>query len=60
MLAFCPCAGELKTIIDVQQTMARMKAYKGIATHFGMPLLLQNVEWILKMNPGQTKSLSKM
>ena len=51
MFLFCTCAGELKTVIDVQQTIARLKAYKGLAQHFGMPLLLQNVDWIFQMNP---------
>jgi len=51
MFLYCTCAGKLKTLIDVQQTSARLKTFRGIAKHFGMPLLLQNVEWLLKMSP---------
>lgn len=47
----CTCAGAYKTIIDTQQTVARMKTFKEIAQHFGMPLLHLNVDWILKMSP---------
>ncbi len=51
MFLFCTCAGVLKTLMDVQQTAVKLRAFQGIAIHFGMPLLLQNVEWILKLNP---------
>jgi DNA polymerase epsilon subunit 1 len=47
----CPCAGELKTIVDTEQTAARLRTFKELAQYFGMPLLLQNVEWILQMSP---------
>jgi len=50
MMMYCKCAGEFKTLIDVNQNEAKLRAFKEIATHFGMPLLLQNVDWILKMN----------
>jgi hypothetical protein len=51
MLLFCTCAGQLKTLMDVRSTATKLRAFRGIAAHFGMPLLLQNVDWILKMNP---------
>jgi hypothetical protein len=51
MLLFCTCAGVLKTLMDAQQTATKLRAFRGIAAHFGMPLLLQNVDWILEMNP---------
>lgn len=51
MRVFCTCAGQLRTLMDIQQTATKLRAFRGIAAHFGMPLLLQNVEWILKMNP---------
>jgi DNA polymerase epsilon subunit 1 len=50
MQEFCTCAGTFTTTVDAQLTSARLETFRGIAVHFGMPLLLQNVEWILNMN----------
>lgn len=51
MLVVCTCAGVLKTLMDVEQLTTKLRAFRGIAEHFGMPLLLQNVDWVLQMNP---------
>jgi len=47
---FCTCAGSMKTVLDGEQFVRRLEAYRGLALHFGMPLLLQNVDWVLKLN----------
>lgn len=46
----CNCAGEYLTTVDNHQTKERLRTFKEIAQHFGMPLLYQNVDWILRIS----------
>ncbi|XP_014243351.1 DNA polymerase epsilon catalytic subunit A [Cimex lectularius] len=51
MTEHCTCAGQFQTLINRQELGKYLKTFKGIAVSFNMPLLLECVNWILKMNP---------
>ena len=47
----CKCAGEYKTTIKVDNIGEILKAFHGLAVHYKMPLLLEQVNWMFKLNP---------
>jgi DNA polymerase epsilon subunit 1 len=52
MTEHCSCAGEFQTLISRDHLAVHLKIFHGIAQHFKMPLLLETVEFNVKMNPG--------
>ena len=46
------CAGEFQTTTKLDDIRQLLKTFQGIADHYKMPLLQEQVEWIFKMNPG--------
>ena len=44
----CTCAGKFKTLIDPKELVKLLKTFKSIATHYGMPLLKEVVQWNMK------------
>ena len=47
----CKCAGDFQTTTNVSNIAQLMKAFLGLAQHYQMPLLLEQVGWMFKMNP---------
>lgn len=47
----CKCAGDFETTMNVNITAQLLKAFLGLARHYQMPLLLEQVTWMFKMNP---------
>lgn len=48
---YCTCAGEYNTLISKSDLGIHLRTFRSIAEHFGMPLLLETVDWTLQMNP---------
>lgn len=55
MAKYCKCAGDFVNTLDIDEFAKKLRTFKGIASHYNMTLLLETVDWILKMNP-QIKS----
>merc|ERR1712013_197488 len=53
----CKCAGDFKHTLAVKDTVQLVDTFRGIALHYRMPLLMEQVDWILKMSPRLTKQL---
>jgi len=53
----CKCAGDFKHTLAVKDTVQLVNTFRGIALHYRMPLLMEQVEWILKMSPRLAKHL---
>ncbi|CAB0010464.1 unnamed protein product [Nesidiocoris tenuis] len=51
MTEHCTCAGQFQTLINRADLGKYLKTFGGIAQHYNMPLLLDSVKWILRMNP---------
>ena len=49
LASHCTCAGKFKTLIDAKDLAKLLKTFKSIATHYGMPLLKEVVQWNIKM-----------
>jgi hypothetical protein len=47
----CKCAGQLQHTTSLATTAQLVNTFRGIAEHFHMPLLLEQVNWIFQMNP---------
>merc|ERR1712110_625332 len=47
----CKCAGEYKTTVNVVNIGEILKAFHGLAEHYHMPLLLEQVNWMFKLSP---------
>ena len=47
----CKCAGNFATTIKVDNIADLLKAFHGLADHFQMPLLQEQVLWMFRMNP---------
>ena len=45
----CTCAGKFETLIVAKDLAKLLKTFKSIATHYGMPLLKEVVQWNIKM-----------
>ncbi|ESO90687.1 hypothetical protein LOTGIDRAFT_217825 [Lottia gigantea] len=52
MKKYCSCAGEFSNTLDIEEYRKQLRTFRGIARHYKMVLLLETVEWIMKMNPG--------
>ena len=50
LTSHCSCAGKFKTLIDAKELTKLLKTFKSIATHYGMPLLKEVVQWNIKMS----------
>ncbi|CAH1796227.1 unnamed protein product [Owenia fusiformis] len=50
MATYCKCAGDFTTTQSLPDVVQKLKIFRNIASHYNMPLLLETVEWILKMN----------
>lgn len=46
----CKCAGDFGHTTKISDTAQLIKTFYGIAQHFQMPLLLEQVDWLFKMN----------
>ena len=46
----CSCAGKFKTLQDPNELRKLMKTFKSIASHYGMPMLKEVVEWNMQNN----------
>ncbi|KAK9501199.1 hypothetical protein O3M35_002270 [Rhynocoris fuscipes] len=51
MAQHCTCGGKFQTLINRKEFGKYLKTFRGIASHFNMPILLHSMEWLLKMNP---------
>jgi len=49
LASHCTCAGKFKTLIAAKDLAKLLKTFKSIATHYGMPLLKEVVQWNIKM-----------
>ena len=49
LASHCTCAGKFKTLIVAKDLAKLLKTFKSIATHYGMPLLKEVVQWNIKM-----------
>ena len=47
----CKCAGDFSTTIKVDTIAQLLKAFHGLADHYQMPLLQEQVMWMFRMNP---------
>ncbi|XP_068086023.1 DNA polymerase epsilon catalytic subunit 1 [Anabrus simplex] len=54
MSAYCSCFGEYQTLVSKKDLVMHLKTFKTIASHFKMPLLLECVEWMLRMTPTES------
>ena len=50
MDVFCGCAGKFRPTQPVSELTQLLKTFKGIAGHYGMPLLKEMVEDVMRMN----------
>lgn len=53
----CKCAGDFETTVKVDTTAQLLKAFLGLARHYQMPLLHEQVTWMFKMNPKLAKRM---
>jgi len=53
----CKCAGDFETTVKVDTTAQLLKAFLGLARHYQMPLLFEQVTWMFKMNPKLAKRM---
>ncbi|XP_026280416.1 DNA polymerase epsilon catalytic subunit 1 [Frankliniella occidentalis] len=56
MPEYCSCAGEFYTLLSKSDLGLHLSTFRSIAEHFNMPLLVESVDWMLKMNPSLTRS----
>lgn len=58
MSEYCSCAGEYRTLVSKTDLTMHLRMFRSIADHFKMPLLLDIVDWNLKMNGNITKTIT--
>ncbi|XP_013919860.1 PREDICTED: DNA polymerase epsilon catalytic subunit A-like [Thamnophis sirtalis] len=51
MPIYCSCAGDFDLLLPTKSFLDHLKVFRGIARHYGMAHLLENVQWLLQMNP---------
>ncbi|XP_060547856.1 DNA polymerase epsilon catalytic subunit A [Pantherophis guttatus] len=51
MPVYCSCAGDFDLLLPTKSFLDHLKVFQGIAQHYGMTHLLENVQWLLQMNP---------
>ncbi|XP_069115944.1 LOW QUALITY PROTEIN: DNA polymerase epsilon catalytic subunit A-like [Argopecten irradians] len=51
MTKYCQCAGNYTTTADLKDFEKRLRTFRGIASHYNMVVLMETVDWIIKMNP---------
>ncbi|XP_063171878.1 DNA polymerase epsilon catalytic subunit A [Candoia aspera] len=51
MPVYCSCAGDFDLLLHTKSFLDHLKVFQGIARHYGMAYLLENVQWLLHMNP---------
>ncbi|KAK3581719.1 hypothetical protein CHS0354_015350 [Potamilus streckersoni] len=51
MRTYCTCAGEYVNTVTNAEFGKKLHTFQSIANHYNMTLLLETVEWILKLNP---------
>ncbi|XP_064424312.1 DNA polymerase epsilon catalytic subunit A [Latimeria chalumnae] len=51
MPIYCSCAGDFDLTISKKGFSEQMKVFRKIAHHYGMPFLLETIEWLVQMNP---------
>ena len=49
--------GDFETTVKVDTTAQLLKAFLGLARHYQMPLLFEQVTWMFKMNPKLAKRM---
>ncbi|XP_046401826.1 DNA polymerase epsilon catalytic subunit 1 [Ischnura elegans] len=55
MADYCSCAGDFKVLNEPESLLRQVRTFKVIAEQFEMPLLLENVTWILSRNSAPAK-----
>lgn len=53
MRSSCTCAGQFRTLTGRDELGQVLKTFRGIALHYMMPMLLEVVQWTMKMNGWQ-------
>ncbi|ETE60432.1 DNA polymerase epsilon catalytic subunit A, partial [Ophiophagus hannah] len=51
MPVYCSCAGDFDLLLPTKSFLDHLKVFQGIARHYKMAHLLENVQWLLQMNP---------
>ncbi|XP_060084893.1 DNA polymerase epsilon catalytic subunit A-like, partial [Ylistrum balloti] len=51
MTKYCKCAGDFITTAALKDFEKRLRTFRGIASHYNMVVLMETVDWIIKMNP---------
>jgi len=47
----CTCAGDFNTTVHLEDIRQLLKTFEGIAEHYKMPLLKEQITWIFKLSP---------
>ncbi|XP_076438241.1 DNA polymerase epsilon catalytic subunit A-like [Babylonia areolata] len=56
MRKYCTCAGEYCNNVTPADFGQQLNTFLSIARHYGMTLLEETVDWIIKMNPGMAQT----
>uniref|UniRef100_A0A670JRN3 DNA polymerase epsilon catalytic subunit n=1 Tax=Podarcis muralis TaxID=64176 RepID=A0A670JRN3_PODMU len=53
MPVYCSCAGDFDLLLPtkVRAFLEQLKVFQSIARHYNMDYLLENIKWLLQMNP---------
>jgi len=54
----CKCAGEFQTTVKATSIGQLLKAFLGLAAHYHMPLLTDQVNWMFELNPTLAKAMN--
>ncbi|KAJ7309581.1 hypothetical protein JRQ81_007633, partial [Phrynocephalus forsythii] len=51
MPLYCRCAGDFGLLLPTKTFLEQLKVFRSIAQHYNMSYLLENLTWLLQMNP---------
>nr|XP_028564984.1 DNA polymerase epsilon catalytic subunit A [Podarcis muralis] len=51
MPVYCSCAGDFDLLLPTKAFLEQLKVFQSIARHYNMDYLLENIKWLLQMNP---------
>ncbi|XP_063000312.1 DNA polymerase epsilon catalytic subunit A [Elgaria multicarinata webbii] len=51
MPVYCSCAGDFDLLLPTKTFLEHLKVFQSIARHYHMSHLLENITWLLQMNP---------